>query len=168
MFSLHLFPSKSGLAGRITLRCCYADNSFFEAELLASSAAGLKEFITAVTLISIIISFLVILLAMYTAIIERTREIGILKALGATKAYIIKLIMQESLVLCVAGVIVGLGFSFLVRYLMKVYMPMSTVELRASWMFWAALLGIFGGALGSLYPAFRAARQDPVKALTYE
>jgi putative ABC transport system permease protein len=121
-----------------------------------------------VTVISIVISFLVILLAMYTAIIERTKEIGILKSLGATKAYIVKLIMQESLVLCVLGVFVGFGLSFLVKYLMHVYMPMTTVELRASWMLYAALLGFVGGTLGSLYPAFRAARQDPIKALMYE
>jgi putative ABC transport system permease protein len=138
------------------------------AEVLSSSAAGVKQFITAVTVLSIVISFLVVLLAMYTAIIERTREIGILKALGATKTYIVTLIMEESLILCVVGVLVGYGLSFLVRYLMAVYMPMTVVEIRTSWMIYAAILGILGGTLGSLYPAFRAARQDPIKALMYE
>ena len=90
------------------------------------------------------------------------------KATGATKAYIVKLIMQESLVLCVLGVIVGFGLSFLVKYIMHVTMPMTTVELRPEWMLYAALLGIVGGTLGSIYPAFRAARQDPIKALMYE
>jgi ABC-type antimicrobial peptide transport system permease subunit len=80
----------------------------------------------------------------------------------------VKLIMQESLVLCFLGVAVGFALTLLVRYLMKVYMPMTTVQLRAIWMFYAALLGFFGGALGSIYPAFRAARQDPIKALMYE
>jgi len=77
-------------------------------EIMADSTPVFKEFVTSMVFISVTISFLIILLAMYSTITERTREIGILKSLGASKAYIVRLILNESLLICVAGV--GLGF----------------------------------------------------------
>ena len=56
---------------------------------------------------AVVISFLVVLLAMYTTIIERTREIGILRAIGASQATVVRLVVSESFLICLAGVVVG-------------------------------------------------------------
>ncbi|MCI0523967.1 MAG: ABC transporter permease, partial [Acidobacteria bacterium] len=69
---------------------------------------GIRGFVRAVMGLSIVVSALVILLAMYTTITERTREIGILKSLGASKSFIIGVIEKEAMAISLIGVIVGL------------------------------------------------------------
>ncbi len=68
---------------------------------------GLGAFINVMIGIAVVIGFLVIFLSMYTTIIERTREIGVLKSLGASKPYIVQIILSETTLLCVAGVVGG-------------------------------------------------------------
>ena len=137
-------------------------------EELRENALGLKQFTTVLSALAVLISFLVILLAMYTTIIERTREIGVLKALGAGKLYIIRLVMTESFLICLLGVLVGYGFSLAGRALIVSLFPTLTVDLIPRQFVIAALLGICGGLLGALYPAYRAAKLDPVEALNFE
>ena len=105
---------------------------------------------------------------MYTAIIERTREIGILKAIGATRHYIIRNIVIEALIISTIGVFVGYLTAYIARHIIIKIFPLLTVEITLRWMLIAGALGIIGGVLGSLYPAFRAAKQDPIDALKYE
>jgi putative ABC transport system permease protein len=137
-------------------------------EAMEEQAFGLQEFIQVLSILAVLISFLVILLAMYTTVIERTREIGILKALGAGKSYIIRLVMAESFIICAIGVVVGYVISVFGRMIMLSFFPTLTVDLMPRWFLIAALLGIGGGLLGALYPAFRAAQLDPVEALNFE
>ena len=137
-------------------------------EELHDNALGLKQFVRVLSFLAVLISFMVILLAMYTTIIERTREIGVLKALGAGKVYIIRLVITESFLICLIGVLVGYGLSLLGRFTILTLFPTLTVSLVPSQFVTAALLGIFGGLLGALYPAYRAAKLDPVEALNYE
>ncbi|MFQ5744093.1 MAG: ABC transporter permease [Acidobacteriota bacterium] len=137
-------------------------------QVLRANIVGLSQFNGAVSSVAVTLSFLVILLAMYTSIIERTREIGILKALGASKVYIMRAIMSESVLLCSLGAVAGFGIAFLMRWLLVARYPTLTVEFTVGWMLAAAALGLCGGLLGSLYPALRAARQDAVRALRYE
>ncbi len=143
-----------------------AMESFSEA--MRENALGLKEFIRALSVFAALISYLVILLAMYTTIIERTREIGILKALGAGKAYIIRLVLAESFLICVMGVLAGFFFSLLGRAAILHFFPTLSVELVPRWFLLSAILGLSGGILGALYPAYRAAKLDPVEALNFE
>ena len=73
--------------------------------MTSSNLPGLQAFINMMIGIAVAIGFLVIFLSMYTTIIERTREIGVLKSLGASKGYIVRVILSETTLLCLAGII---------------------------------------------------------------
>jgi len=104
---------------------------------------------------------------MYTTVSERTRQIGILKALGMSKSRIAWVIEQEALLVSLFGVIVGIGLTLAARFaVMRV--TRLVIEIEARWIVIAFMVGIVGGTIGALYPALRAARQDAVDALSYE
>lgn len=128
---------------------------------------GIKGFVRAVLVLSVIVSALVILLAMYTTITERTREIGILKSLGASKGFIIGVIEKEALAISLLGVVVGLVISVIAAWALERATTLQ-LEFTWSWILRAGLIGLGAGALGALYPAIRAANKDAVQALSYE
>jgi putative ABC transport system permease protein len=136
-------------------------------ELYASGVPALNVFINVVVGVAAVISMLVILLAMYTTVTERTRQIGVLKALGMSNASIAWVIEQEALAVSVLGVIVGVLLTLAARFFVT-RMTSLTVDIEPRWVGIALLIGIVGGTLGALYPALRAARQDAVEALSYE
>jgi putative ABC transport system permease protein len=137
-------------------------------KVMQDNATGLRQFKQALTAMAVVISFLVVLLAMYTTIIERTRELGILRALGASQPKVVQLVMNESLLICSAGVVAGIGLALLGRWLLPQVFPTLNVHLSREWTVIASVLGLAGGLLGSIYPAMRAARMDPVQALNFE
>jgi putative ABC transport system permease protein len=137
-------------------------------QVMSSSAPGFKQFLSVMVFVAVVISFLIILLAMYTTITERTREIGILKSLGASKTYIVQLIIKESLLICAAGVGLGFLLTFVTIQLILVTFPTMPIHIPALWRVAAATLATGGGILGALYPAIKAAQLDPVRALGYE
>ncbi|MBI1760429.1 MAG: ABC transporter permease [Acidobacteria bacterium] len=128
---------------------------------------GLNGFVRAILALSMVVSCLVILLAMYTTITERTREIGILKSLGASKQYIISVIEKEALLISLIGVVAGLVVAMLSSWVLERATTLH-LEFHWQWIVAAAAIGLLAGALGALYPAVRAAKQDPVKALSYD
>ncbi|MBD0371281.1 MAG: flippase-like domain-containing protein [Pyrinomonadaceae bacterium] len=136
-------------------------------ELYASSVPALDVFIKVIVGIAASISLLVILLAMYTTVTERTRQIGILKSLGMSKTTIAWVIEQEAIIVSLLGVIVGLILTFGARYAVMRSTSL-IIEIEPRWLGIALLVGLLGGTLGALYPAIRAARQDAVEALSYE
>ena len=136
--------------------------------LMTSNTPVLKPFITAMVSLSALISFMMILLAMYSTIMERTREIGILKSLGASKSFILSLILKESLVICGIGVGAGFLLTWLAIHVILSVNPNLPVDISGSWKLGAALMAFLGGTLGALYPALKAAHLDPIKALGYE
>jgi putative ABC transport system permease protein len=106
-------------------------------------------------------------LAMYTTVTERTRQIGILKSLGMSKASIAWVIEQEAILVSVAGVFLGVVLMLLLR----ITVMRSTsliVDVEPKWIVISLVVGLIGGSIGALYPALRAARQDAVEALSYE
>ncbi|MEW6356285.1 MAG: ABC transporter permease [Planctomycetota bacterium] len=135
---------------------------------LRQSFRGLEEFIRGVSAVCLAVSFLVIFLALYVAVLERTREIGILKSLGASKAAIVMNVMAESLFLCLLGVLCGIALSTAGKFAIAKFLPMLTVVLSVKWMLAAGALGVAGSVLGAVYPAWCAARLDPAVALNYE
>ncbi len=129
---------------------------------------GFNIALDTITGIAVIIGFLVIFQSMYTAVLERTREIGILKSMGASKLTIVTVVLREAAVLAVAGVVVGIAGTFGVKELLFHIFPTQHFEITSQWMLLGALIA-FGGALcGSLYPAWMASRKDPIDALAYE
>jgi putative ABC transport system permease protein len=138
------------------------------ADEMARSMSGLREFISAITVTTLLVSLLVVALAMYMTILEKTREIGILKSLGASRRFIMANIVVESLMLTGCGVLAGYALTLgAVEFLSRTY-PMLTVRVTPFWVVAGGLLGIASGLLGAIYPAWFAARQDPVRALAYE
>jgi len=129
---------------------------------------GFKEFLFTVILVSTLLSFMVILLAMYTTIFERTREIGILKSLGASRWFIVGMILKESVIICGFGVLFGAGASAVIRKAIIAAFPTMQVSMSARDLLFACAMGLGSGTLGAIYPAYKAARQDPVTALSYE
>ncbi|MBA2647025.1 MAG: ABC transporter permease [Pyrinomonadaceae bacterium] len=136
-------------------------------ELYASGVPALNVFIGVVVAVAAAISLLVILLAMYTTVTERTRQIGILKSLGMSSTAIAWIIEQEALLVSVLGVILGVVLTFIARFAVMRATNL-TVEIEPRWILISLLIGIVGGTIGALYPALRAARQDAVAALSYE
>jgi putative ABC transport system permease protein len=129
---------------------------------------GLSAFITVVIGVAVVIGFIVIFQAMYTAVMERTREIGILKSLGASKVYIIRLILRETILLAVVGIILGIIVSYTASMTIVHYVPTLQVRIERMWLLYASLIAVTGALLGALYPAFKAAQKDPIDALAYE
>jgi putative ABC transport system permease protein len=130
---------------------------------------GLAPFIKVAIGIAVIIGFIVIFQSMYTAVMERTREIGILKSLGASKLYIVRVILRETLMLAVAGILVGYAFSAFGRAeLVRQFPTLRVLPITAQWALYSALIAVGGAMLGALYPAFKAAQKDPIDALAYE
>jgi putative ABC transport system permease protein len=137
-------------------------------QMSADNIPGLSKFIDIVIGISVVIGFIVIFQSMYTAVMERTREIGILKSLGASKLYIVRLILRETLVLAIAGIGVGILLSFLAAHGIRYKIPTAQVEFTAGWMLRATIIALVGAMIGAIYPAFKAAQKDPIDALAYE
>ena len=129
---------------------------------------GLASFINVVIGISVVIGFIVIFQAMYTAVMERTREIGILKALGASKLYIVNVVLRETILLAIGGIIMGVIISLLGRAVLAQRLPLLQVIVTGGWILRATGIAIVGAIGGALYPAFKAAQKDPIDALAYE
>jgi len=136
--------------------------------MTSSNLPGLGAFINVMIGIAVAIGFLVTFLSMYTTIIERTREIGVLKSLGASKGYIVEIILSETTLLCLGGVVGGVGLSFLLREIFLKLFPSLTILISLKWIFLAGLIAVAGGLLGASYPAWLASRKDPVEALAYD
>jgi len=136
-------------------------------EIYASGVPALNVFIKVVVGVAAAISVLVILLAMYTTVTERTRQIGILKSLGMSKTAIAWVIEQEAIIVSVLGVVVGVLLTMLAKFAVMRTTSL-TIDIEPRWVLIALAVGLLGGTIGALYPALRAARQDAVEALSYE
>jgi putative ABC transport system permease protein len=130
---------------------------------------ALEEFVWVIVAIGVVIGFAVVCLSMYMAVLQRTREIGILKSLGGSKAFILRIILAEALLLGVGGTALGIVLSYGALWLIKTLVPAS-IQMVIAYDWWpiALLITLVGTGLGSLYPGFMAAQNDPIEALAYE
>ena len=118
--------------------------------------------------IAVVVGFLVIFQSMYTAVMERTREIGILKSMGASKWYIVNVVLRETLLLAVAGIVAGIILSMVTRRVIMFEKPVLRLFWSNEWVLRATLIAVVGALAGALYPALKAAQRDPIDALAYE
>jgi putative ABC transport system permease protein len=118
--------------------------------------------------IAVIVGFIVIFQAMYTAVLERTREIGILKSLGASKVYIVNLVLRETAFLAAVGIALGIGITFVLKAVMDRRFPTLLFPVTPGWITYATVIAFCGALVGAMYPALKAAGKDPIEALAYE
>ena len=136
--------------------------------MTATDLPGLHSFIDSMIGLSVCIGFLVIFLCMYTTIMERTRQIGVLKSLGASDGYIARAILGESATLCLLGGVCGIALSFGLRALALTKWPNLSILITPGWLLRAVVIALIGGLLGASYPTWLACRKDPVEALAFE
>jgi putative ABC transport system permease protein len=134
----------------------------------STNIPGLQSFINAMILLAVTIGLLVIFLTMYTTVIERTKDIGVLKSLGANHWFVIRALLSESAALCVLGIAAGVGLSYLVRAGFIWKFPSLTILITTGWILRAAGIAFLGALFGASYPAWMASRKDPVEALSYD
>jgi putative ABC transport system permease protein len=148
----------------------YKIRSMAEYSTLMSSSnlPELKPFIRSFVLLGVAISFLVILLTMHTMVLERTRDIGVLRALGSSRLQVCWMILGETLLMVGLGVVVGIISTYSVVAILHRTSPTLQIEIEGAWIGRAILLTIAGAIAGAAFPAVRAAQSDPVDALAYE
>ena len=128
---------------------------------------ALNVFLRVLVGLGAFVSTIFVLLSMYTTITERRKEIGILKSLGASKSFIIKVIEGEAFMVGILGVALGFAVSFLAAFLITQIFELQ-FEFSINWILTALVIAVGGSLIGALYPAWRAADIDPVLVLTNE
>jgi len=126
-----------------------------------------------IALISVVVAAVNIMNTMYTSILERTREIGVMKAIGAKNKFILLVFIAESGLLGIIGgafgIIVGYGISYLGGRIAAIYGLTMLRPASPAWLIISCLLFAFSVGAGSgLLPAFQASKLKPVDALRYE
>ncbi len=141
----------------------------FTSLLTISSVTMLRNFIYVVIGVSVVVGFLAVFMSIYTAVLERTREIGILKALGASPKFISTLLVSETLFLAVLGTIAGIGLTYVTQWALHTFSPASLTQ-ETVYLWWpiSGLIAIGGALLGVIVPVTKALRQDATEALSYE
>jgi len=136
--------------------------------MTSTNIPGLQTFINAMIALAVTIGLLVIFLTMYTTVIERTRDIGVLKSLGADKSFIIRALLSESAALSILGIFAGIGLSYVVRAGFLAKFPTLSILITPGWILKAGAIAMVGAILGASYPAWLATRKDAVEALSYD
>jgi putative ABC transport system permease protein len=146
----------------------YSINQLMDATSI-ENIGMLKDFIGVVIAVATIVGFIVVFMAMYTAVLERTREIGIIKAVGGGSGLVLSILLRETLLLAVFGTLLGIGLTYGTQWLMKHSVPASLVqETVYIWWLYAGLIAIAGAMLGAIVPGYKAVQQDVTEALSYE
>jgi putative ABC transport system permease protein len=142
--------------------------SSFLSLMTSTNIPGLQTFIDAMISLAVAIGLLVIFLTMYTTVIERTRDIGVLKSLGADRGFIVRALLTESAGLCLMGILAGIGVSYVARAAFLAGFPTLSINITTEWILRAAGIALTGAILGASYPAWMASRKDVVEALSYD
>jgi putative ABC transport system permease protein len=149
------------------------DFSIFNQQSLLNTAASISQtltiFLGAVGAISLLVGGIGIMNIMLVSVTERTREIGIRRAVGAHDQHILLQFLIEALVLTAIGGVVGIGLSYGVAYLLP-HLSNSPfkVDIEPDSMILAVGVSLASGLLFGIYPAMRATQLDPIEALRYE
>jgi putative ABC transport system permease protein len=141
----------------------------FISQISVDSVPLLKQFTNVTIGLSVVFGFLVVFLAMYTAVLERTREIGILKALGASPGYILRILIRETVMIALLGSLLGILLTYGTKAIILATVGATLQQVIVpQWWPIATALAVAGAAIGAIYPGLKAAKQDAIEALTYE
>jgi putative ABC transport system permease protein len=140
----------------------------FMSLMTSTNLPGLQTFIDAMISLAVSIGLLVIFLTMYTTVIERTRDIGVLKSLGANPPFIVRALLMESALLCLCGIAAGVALSYGVRAAFLAGFPTLSILITPGWIARAGAIALVGTVVGATYPAWVASRKDAVEALTFD
>lgn len=148
-------------------------NSLELVKSITKFIVGISTFISSIAVISLIVGSIGIVITIYTSVVERTREIGILKALGGTNRVILGMFLTESIFLGIIGAFFGIIFGFIGAYLLlsgflyflnlplSIYPVFNMLEISKIGIV-VIVLSIFAG----LYPAYKGSKISPVNALS--
>lgn len=128
---------------------------------------GLNTFLRVLVGLGAFVSTIFVLLSMYTTITERRKEIGILKSLGASRSFIIRVIEGEAFLIGVFGVILGVVISLAAAFGIGRAFELA-FQFSSGWIVIAVLIALVGSLVGALYPAWRASSIDPVEVMVNE
>lgn len=128
---------------------------------------ALNTFLKVLVGLGAFVSTIFVLLSMYTTITERRKEIGILKSLGASKSFIIRVIEGEAFFIGVLGILLGAVVSVAASYILQNAFDLQ-FEFSRNWFFTAIIIAVGGSLLGALYPAWQASAIDPVEVMINE
>ncbi|HHH75553.1 MAG TPA: FtsX-like permease family protein [Phycisphaerae bacterium] len=137
-------------------------------EMLLKQFGVFFVYVDAVNTVAIIIAVLFIMVVLYTMVLQRSREIAILKSFGSTNRFIVTQVLTEAMILTVTGAIIGISLALLSGWLIGKFMPLMTVSITPQWMAAGLAAAVFGALISAIYPAWRATRVDMLGALTYE
>ena len=137
------------------------------AEQISAVIDQITRFVTGIAVIALVVGAIGIANIMLVSVTERTREIGIMKAVGARNRDVMELFLLEAALLGAGGALFGLPLGLVVGWGATRYAAVG-FAFAPLWSALAVLVGVFVGVLAGLYPAWRAARVDPIDALRYE
>ena len=120
---------------------------------------------TFITLLSLIVGGIGVMNIMFVSVKERTREIGVRKAIGATKGMIMSQFLMEAVTICLLAGLIGLLFAYLGSFLLNKIFP-SNLDLSLA--LFSILISMFVGVISGIIPSYRAAKLDPIDSLRYE
>ncbi len=124
-------------------------------------------YVDAVNVIALVIAFLFIAVMLYTMVLQRTRGIALLKSFGASSAFVVRQVLAESLIMTLAGFVIGVATSYLAGWAIEQF-TLYTVRIGLHWIAIALLSAVTGALFSAIYPSWRAMRIDMVEALTME
>lgn len=152
-----------------------ADSDNFEITKSDSIANMLNDKIAVVGLVALVLGFITLtgsavglMNIMLVSVTERTREIGIRKALGATSKTIQNQFLMESIVICLLGGLFGILFGIIIGNVLSLAVFETGFYMPWHWIFGGIAMCVFVGTISGIIPARRAAKLDPIESLRYE
>lgn len=132
-----------------------------------------QSVLSAIAAISLLVGGIGITNAMYTSVLERTRQIGIMKAIGATRRIILGLFLLEASIIGMVGGVIGVMVGMIISYMVEygaaaAGFSLLKIEVNVFLVFFGLAFACGVGIIAGVLPAFRAARLKPVDALRYE